>query len=161
MKQLFSGGGGVTQTSQRGLLTVWSSRCLAGFYLIKLAKTESARAHRAGSSMYRFRQCLGLHTGFMPWKMPRAIKISELLSSFWGWGFRPRQPGEARSPEGTREISLNQGSELSDATHTAMWYPSPPLAIPLPRNVRPVPPHGGVGGIAPHNGSTKTAAVPM
>jgi hypothetical protein len=32
------------------------------------------------------------------------------------WGFRPRRAGEARSPEGTREISRNQGSELSNAT---------------------------------------------
>ena len=37
--------------------------------------------------------------------------------SFLGgvWGFRPWKAGEARSPEGTREISQNQGSELSDA----------------------------------------------
>ena len=38
-------------------------------------------------------------------------------SSFLGWGgLRPWQAGEARSAEGTREISRNQGSELSDAT---------------------------------------------
>ena len=35
---------------------------------------------------------------------------------FLGGGVRPRQAGDARSPEGTREISRNHGSELSDAT---------------------------------------------
>ena len=36
---------------------------------------------------------------------------------FWGGGgLRPWQAGEARSAEGTREISRDQGSELSDAT---------------------------------------------
>ena len=35
---------------------------------------------------------------------------------FLGGGFRPWQAGEAQSPEGTREISRNQGSEVSDAT---------------------------------------------
>ena len=35
---------------------------------------------------------------------------------FLGGGFRPWQPGEARLPEGTRKISRNHGSELSDAT---------------------------------------------
>jgi len=32
------------------------------------------------------------------------------------WGFRPRRAGEARSPDGTRENSQNQGAELSHAT---------------------------------------------
>jgi hypothetical protein len=34
---------------------------------------------------------------------------------FFGGGFRPWQAGEARSPEGTRKISWDQRSELSNA----------------------------------------------
>ena len=39
-----------------------------------------------------------------------------VLSIFFGGGVGPREAGEARLPEGTREIFQNQGSELSDAT---------------------------------------------
>ena len=39
-----------------------------------------------------------------------------LCTNFFVGGFRPRRTGEARSPEGTPEISRNQRSELSNAT---------------------------------------------
>ena len=38
-----------------------------------------------------------------------------VTGDFFGEGFRPWQAGEARSPKGTREISRDQGLELSDA----------------------------------------------
>ena len=58
------------------------------------------------------RQWLGI--GWAPWKggggVPPPLPIHP-----WGRGSRPWQAGEAPSPDGTRESSRNQGSELSDA----------------------------------------------
>ena len=46
-----------------------------------------------------------------------AFRHTFYIICFWGGGgFRPQRAGEALSPEGTQEISRNQGSELSDAT---------------------------------------------
>ena len=81
---------------------------------------------------------------------------SSMTRSFFvgGGGFRPRQAGEARSPDGTREISRNQGSELPNATTVpqsdvvADMTCSEEKLIPVPGNAvgRPTPVQGG-GGI--------------
>ena len=54
------------------------------FCAIKLAKTESAKARRAGSLMHRFRQCLGLHTGSAHGWSPMGPLLSmSLLDLSW------------------------------------------------------------------------------
>ena len=45
-----------------------------------------------------------------------ALGGSAYCHAFFLLGFRPWQAGEARSPDGTREISRNEGSELPNAT---------------------------------------------
>ena len=44
------------------------------------------------------------------------MRVTQSTTCIFFYGSRPWQAGEACSPEGTREISRNQGSELSDAT---------------------------------------------
>jgi hypothetical protein len=52
----------------------------------------------------------------IPLQHPAVFQQRQQVCFFFGGGSRPCQAGEARSPEGTRELSRNQGSKLSDDT---------------------------------------------
>ena len=84
---------GASYPNQNNNSRVYPPSPRLSIFCFKLAKHESARAHWAGSSVYRFRRCLGLHTGFSsglipcpPCPVSRAAGPLPLGGVWGGWG---------------------------------------------------------------------------
>ena len=85
---------------------------MKGWQKLCLGRKQVNKALHTCTSWYAYAAMFGSSTDMMG---PRAHQL--MYRFVWGGGgSRPWQAGEARSPEGTREIFQNQGSELFNAT---------------------------------------------